>query len=379
MSNYFLSNTRNAIELNPPSFQDIINAIQCYGVEKMKTIFAVDDSDVNLTLVEEALENDFIVHTMPSAERLFSFLHRLTPDIILLDVEMPGMSGFETVRQLKGDERYAHIPVIFLTVHNEPDIEAEGLALGAADYILKPFSKVVLQRRIQMHIGVDNIVREQTSRLRRLQNGIVFVLADIVENRDRITGGHIERTTNYLKILMEAMINDKVYYKDLRKWDFELTASSARLHDVGKITISDTILNKPARLTDEEYELIKNHVTEGERIITEMIAHTGEEAFLHHAMMFAGMHHEHWDGSGYPRKLKNVDIPLEGRIMAVADVYDALVSERPYKKPFTHEEAVSIIMADTGRHFDPQIVDVFGKVHEQFKMVPKRVIKEVEI
>ncbi len=147
-------------------------------------------------------------------------------------------------------------------------------------------------------------------------------------------------------------------------------------HDVGKITISDTILNKPARLTDDEYELIKRHVTEGERIIEEMIAHTGEEAFLHHALMFAGMHHEHWDGSGYPRKMKNSEIPLEGRIMAVADVYDALVSERPYKRPFTHEEAVKIIMADSGRHFDPQVAGVFAKVHERFRPVANNTIKK---
>jgi putative two-component system response regulator len=325
-----------------------------------------------LALAEESLEDEYQVMTLPSAKRMFTLLEKITPHLILLDIEMPEMNGFEALSILKRDERFSDIPVIFLTSRTDAAGEEEGLILGAVDYITKPFTQPVLKRRIKVHLDVDELVREQTMRLRHLQSGIVFVLADIVENRDMITGGHIERTTGYLKILMEAMLKEGVYIDELKKWDLELTASAARLHDVGKITISDTILNKPARLTDEEYELIKSHVTEGERVINQMIDHTGEEAFLNHAKLFAGMHHEHWDGSGYPRKLSGTDIPLEGRIMAIADVYDALVSERPYKKPFTHEEAIAIIQADAEKHFDPAIVGVLMKVHEKFKSVDKK-------
>ena len=335
----------------------------------MKTIFVVDDSDTNLSMAENALEDLYCVMTLPSAAKMFTLLEKVTPDLILLDIEMPEMNGFEALQQLKTHDTYSSIPVIFLTGLTDVSIEVQGFELGAIDFIAKPFSAPVLLNRIKTHLNIDELIHERTAQLRRLQNSLVSVLADMVESRDTTTGGHIERTTAYIKILMNAMMERGVYIDELRNWDLEVAASSARLHDLGKIAISDLILNKPDRLTADEYELIKIHAIEGEKNIDRIVSRAGNETFLHHAKLFAGYHHEHWDGTGYPHGLKETDIPLQGRILAVADVYDALVSARPYKKAFTHEEAMRVIMANSGTHFDPNIADVLSEVEDRFQEV----------
>jgi len=203
-----------------------------------------------------------------------------------------------------------------------------------------------------------------------LQNGIIFVLSDMVERRDKTTGGHVERTTSYIGLLVVNMAAMGVYAKEISQMELEVPISSARLHDVGKVTVPDYILNKPDKLTPEEFEMMKTHTTEGENIIAQIVNKTeANETFLNNARMFAGYHHERWDGKGYPYGLKGTDIPLQGRIMAIADVYDALVSKRPYKEPFTHEKAVEIIMEGSGTLFDPSIADVFYSVREGFKSV----------
>jgi putative two-component system response regulator len=251
----------------------------------------------------------------------------------------------------------------------DSSIEVQGFELGAVDFISKPFSAPVLLNRIRTHLHIAQLIHERTSPLRRLQNSIVYVLADMVESRDKSTGGHIERTTGYIKALMIAMMERGLYLEELRNWDLDVVASSARLHDLGKIAIPDIILNKPDKLTSAEYEIIKTHAIEGEKNIDRIVTRTGNEAFLHHAKMFAGYHHEHWDGLGYPHGLKGTDIPLQGRIMAVADVFDALISVRPYKKSIAYDEALKIIKMNAGKHFDPNIVDVFLEVRELFREV----------
>jgi len=190
----------------------------------------------------------------------------------------------------------------------------------------------------------------------------------MVETRDKGTGGHIERTSVYIKILLKEMKERGIYANEMKDWDIEKMISSSRMHDLGKISITDTIINKPDKLTDSEFEVMKGHAKEGERIIDEIISRTGEHDFLYNARLFAGTHHERWDGKGYPRGLKGTDIPLQGRIMAIVDVYDALVSERPYKKAFSEEEAVKIIMQNAGTHFDPTIVNLFCEVKDRFKI-----------
>ncbi|MDR1668757.1 MAG: response regulator [Oscillospiraceae bacterium] len=334
-----------------------------------KTIFLVDDSDISLSQGEEALEAHFKVMTLPSAAKMFSLMEKMLPDLILLDIEMPDQNGFETMRLLKAHDIYAGIPVIFVTGRSDETAEALGFELGAIDFITKPFSPPILVNRVKAHLSTDEKVRERTAQLWRLKNGIISVLADLVEDRDVTTGGHIERTATYIRILLNEMLEHKVYDGDIRGWDLETVISSSRLHDVGKIRITDMILNKPGKLTSEEFDIIKTHTSEGEHIIDQISMRTGDELFLRQARKFAGYHHEKWNGSGYPYRLAGEDIPLQGRIMAVADVYDALVSERPYKKPFSHEESVDIIMKDAGTHFDPHIAEVFFNARNQFKAV----------
>jgi putative two-component system response regulator len=282
---------------------------------------------------------------------------------------MPDMDGFEALKQLRSNARYSEIPVIFLTSKSDPDTEALGFEMGVVDFISKPFSGPVLLNRIKAHLHMEAIIRERTDNLERLKNSIVSVLANMVENRDTITGGHIERTTKYIRLLLNAMIEHGIYAEEIAALDLELLISSARLHDIGKISISDLILNKPERLTHKEFEIIKTHVSEGERIIDGIIVESGDEVFLRYAKLFAGYHHEWWDGTGYPYGLKGLDIPLQGRIMAIADVYDALVSDRPYKKAFPHEEAVRIITEGKGIQFDPQIVAVFLEISNAYEEV----------
>jgi putative two-component system response regulator len=341
-----------------------------------KTIFVVDDSDTNLSMAKEALKEYYRVMTMPSAVKMFALLEKIIPDLILLDIEMPDMDGFEALHLLKENNAQSDIPVIFLTSMSDASVEAHGFEMGVIDFITKPFSAPVLINRIKTHLDIDEIIRQRTiqlqkktEQLQKLQNGIVFVLADMVESRDKGTGGHIERTTTYIKILVDAMMERGVHADVLGKMDLDLLNSSARLHDIGKISIPDSVLNKPGKLTDEEFEIMKTHSAEGERIIDQIVSRTEDVEFLRNAKLFAGYHHERWDGKGYPHGDKETGIPLQGRIMAIVDVYDALVSERPYKKPFTADEAVGIIMENSGKQFDPVIVNVFYEARDQFKAV----------
>jgi len=341
----------------------------------MKIVFVVDDSAVNLTKAKQALEGSYRVLTLLSAEKMFALIDKITPDIILLDIEMPEMNGFATLQQLKNSEKTKRIPVIFLTAFNDEAREVRGFELGAVDFVAKPFSTPILLNRISHHLHIESLVNKQTmllkkrtQQLEQLNTSIISIIAELVENRDKLTGEHIDRSTRYLRILIDGMLERGVYADELKGWDKEAAISSSRLHDVGKITISDVILNKPGKLTDEEYEKIKTHATAGEQIIDKMIKQVDGMIFLQYAKIFAGYHHEFWDGSGYPHKLKGYDIPLQGRIMAIVDVYDALVSERVYKSAFTHEEAVKMIMAEKGKHFDPQIADVFFEIQDQFKI-----------
>jgi len=356
------------------------------GDAAKKTIIIVDDNDTNLTVAENTLAKHYRVIALSSAAKMFQALDRFKPDLILLDVEMPEMNGFEVMKKLKKNDMYAEIPVIFLTGLSDAVSEAYGIDLGAVDFIMKPFTEPVLLNRIRNHLNIDKLVRERTGQLAqrteqlarrteqlvRLQNGIVFTLANVVENRDSNTGGHIDRTSVYIKILIDAMLVQGVYGDEMSGWDLDSVVSSARLHDLGKIAIPDSVLNKPDKLTSEEFSVIKTHPSAGERIIEQMMSRTGDADFLYNAKLFAAYHHEKWDGTGYPYGLRELSIPLQGRIMAVIDVYDALVSERPYKKPFTHDKAVGIIMGDSGMHFDPLIAGVFNEVNARIMAVKNR-------
>jgi len=332
----------------------------------LKIIFAVDDNETSRISAKSALDKIYAVYALPSAARMFKMLEKITPDLILLDIDMPEMNGFEILEELKASPKYSTIPVIFLTGRRDSAVEIRGFEMGVIDFISKPFSPPVLIRRIQTHLEIDKVVKQSLKEVQNLHNTVISVIANLVENRDMVTGSHIERTQRYLEILVKELLRNKIYAEEIADWDMTLLLPSSQLHDVGKISVKDHILNKPGKLTDEEFAEIKKHSSEGERIIDEIISKTEAGDFLLHAKRFAGYHHEKWNGTGYPHGLSGEDIPLEGRIMAIADVYDALVSKRPYKKAFTHEQAVDIIMKDSGTHFDPQIVEAFLNVAEEF-------------
>ena len=344
-------------------------------------IIIVDDNTTTLTSAKNSLSGQYDVFTAPSGEKMFLLLEKVTPALVLLDIEMPGMGGYAALEKMKEREKTAHIPVIFLTSHIDPESEIKGLNLGAVDYITKPFSRELLLKRIELHILFEkqkkelqkhNILLEsevdkKTKMVFELQGAILKTVAELVECRDNVTGGHIERTQRYLSLLVDFLKEHGVYAEELDSWDIGLFIMSSQLHDVGKISIKDEILMKPGKLTDEEFAQMKEHAESGVGIIKRIERSTTENAFLQYAGIMAGSHHEKWDGSGYPRGLKGKDIPLMGRLMALADVYDALTNDRPYKKAFAHEEAVDIIRKGEGTHFDPHIVEIFLAHEKEFK------------
>ena len=216
-------------------------------------------------------------------------------------------------------------------------------------------------------------LKDKNAQLQNLLNGIVFVLTDMIGNRDRAVSGHMECMISYVKILVNAMKTKGTYSAEIHELDLDTLYSAACMHDVGKIFIPETVLCKPDKLTIKEFEIMKTHAMEGENIIDQIIARTGQKClFLHYAKLFAGYHHERWDGKGYPHRLDRLNIPIQGRIMAIVDVYGALISERPYKKPFTSEEAVKIIMDSSGEMFDPLIVEAFYEVRKEFETVKSK-------
>ena len=348
---------------------------------KRQTIMLVDDNQANLNIGKNILKPYYEVYALPSSERLFKFLESVTPDLILLDIVMPGMNGFDVIRLLKADGRYADIPVIFLTSRAEEPDELEGLDLGAVDYVTKPFSAAILLKRIENHMLIKRqkleltrlngslveMVKERTAKILRLQSSIINSIADFVEFRDSLTGGHINRTQDYMQTLLTQLVKTGAYADEILTWEnMEYLVPSAQLHDLGKLFISDAILNKPGKLTPDEFEIMKTHVARGVEAIRRLKKNEDTRHFLHYAEVIAATHHEKWDGNGYPDGLRGQEIPLPGRLMAIADVYDALISFRPYKAPMTVAEAERIIVEGSGSHFDPVLVEVFGRAKEEF-------------
>jgi len=357
-----------------------------------KKIIIVDDNAANLSVGRNLLRTFYEVYPAPSAAKLFEVLEKAIPDLVLLDVDMPGMNGYQAIKIMKSDKRFRNIPVIFLTAKDDEASEIEGFDLGAADYVTKPFSGPLLLRRIANLLLIeqqkrdlqanqatlldyaDNLelkVTEKTAEVFNLQNAVLTTVADLVEFRDELTGGHTARTQRYLKALVDELVGKAEYADELKEWDMDFFLISAQLHDVGKIAISDLILNKPGPLTPDEFEIMKTHVVVGVEAIERIMSETAKHAFLHHALLIAGTHHEKWDGTGYPTGLSGKNIPLEGRLMAIADVYDALVSDRPYKKAFPHDKACEIIEEGAGKHFDPALVEVFKKVEGEFERIKR--------
>ena len=354
--------------------------------QNREVIIMVDDDITNLNVARNNLSESYKVLTAPSGEKLFLLLEKVTPALILLDIEMPDMDGYKIMEKIKQKEKTAHIPVIFLTSKIDPESEIKGLSLGAVDYITKPFSRELLIKRIDLHIlfekqkkellkynlYLESEIDKKARMVIELQNAILKTISELVECRDNITGGHIERTQSYLRLLLDFLMEHDIYYDEISSWDIDLLIMSSQLHDVGKISIKDEILMKPGKLTDEEFDEMKNHATYGVEIIRRIASNTSESQFLYYAELLAGSHHEKWNGSGYPRGLAGEEIPLQGRLMAIVDVYDALTNERPYKKAFSHEDSISIIEEEKGKHFDPQIAEVFLKHEKEFSSAAEK-------
>jgi putative two-component system response regulator len=358
--------------------------------KERQKIIIVDDNLVNLTAGKNIMKMFYEVYPLPSAEKLFGLLKHVTPDLILLDIEMPEMDGYTAIKRLKSEASFADIPVIFLTAKDDEDSELEGLNLGAVDYVRKPFSASLLIKRVETHLllasqkkellrinsNLTETVFKKSEQVFNLENAVLNIVAELVEFRDSVTGGHVSRTQGYLRFLIDKLIEENIYHDEVSIWDLDFLLPSAQLHDVGKIAIGDVILNKPDKLTLDEFNEMKKHVIFGVEAIENIEKITPEHEFLQYAKIIAGTHHEKWDGTGYPFGLRGRNIPLEGRLMAIADVYDALISKRPYKKPIPPVEAALIIEEGRGKHFDPVLVDIFNMVSDKFAKIVEEYVHE---
>ncbi len=352
------------------------------------SVLVVDDDTESLGLMLELLETSYRVAGATSgAEALRIVRGESPPDLIVLDIMMPGMSGYEVCEALKTDAATRDIPVIFLTGHTEAGLEARGLRMGAVDYISKPVSPAIFLARIKVHLEnksardflsdrnvlLEREVRTRTREILEIQDATIVLLASIVETRDNETGDHIRRTQHYVRELARRLQSNPDYAGYLTDHQIDILFKSAPLHDIGKVGIPDRILLKPGKLEAEEYEIMKTHTTLGHKAIEDAERHLGMKVdFLACAKEIALNHQEKWDGTGYPRQISGADIPISARLMAVADVYDALISGRVYKPPFTHDEATKMIIAAKGSHFDPAVVDAFVDVAGSFRDIAQR-------
>ncbi|MDR0653586.1 MAG: response regulator [Synergistaceae bacterium] len=338
----------------------------------LKTIMVVDDNLVNLRYIEGQLSGHYRVILAKSGEQALSICARERPDIILLDIEMPVMDGFETIARLKRDMVLSNIPVIFLTAHHDTATEVKGLESGAVDFITKPFEKSILLHRLALHILFAEYQRKLENTVKELSDSLSSSFAALVECRDANTGGHIVRSSRYVAMLGRELQRRDQFREELSDFQLDMMVRAAPLHDIGKVSVSDLILLKPAKLDEKEFEVMKSHTTLGARIIKSMYDRTPTQRYLRYATMIAEWHHEKYDGTGYPERLAGDDIPLCAKIMAVADVYDALVDDRVYRKALSHREAFDIIMNGKGSHFDPRVVDAFETVSDEMEAESKK-------
>lgn len=344
------------------------------------TVLVVDDTELNIDILESALEDDYRVITAMSGEAALRVIRETPPDIILLDVMMPGMSGYEVCERIKASHDTSSIPVIFLTAANDINDKTRGFECGAVDYIIKPFSLVEVQARLEVHLNLvrakrileqqnellNRRVKERTQELETTQDVIIEAMASLAETRDQETGDHVLRTRYYVQMLAVNLASHPRFEQYLRSIDPDELGTAATLHDIGKVGVPDNILLKPGRLTPEEFVEMKKHTSYGHGILHRLALRLPENMFLRLADTIAWSHHEKWDGSGYPRGLSGDDIPIPGRLMAIADVYDAMVSKRVYKSSLGHDETVDFIVSQKGKHFDPDVVESFCELSDTF-------------
>lgn len=352
------------------------------STEDRQTVMVVDDTPANLVLMNDLLQEQYTVKVASSGARALKIANSAKPpDLILLDIMMPEQDGYEVCRQLKANPATRGIPVIFLTARTEEHDEELGLELGAVDYITKPISPAIVLSRVKTHLTLkasadflrnknDYLeqevqrrtaeVQRQTAELRDVQDVTILTMASLAETRDNETGDHIVRTQHYVRLLARQLRSHPRFCDYLDDVMIDRLFKSAPLHDIGKVGIPDSILLKPGKLTAEEFEIMKTHTTLGKLAIESAEARLGKTVpFLQCANEIAYSHQEKWDGSGYPEGLAGDAIPIAARLMAIADVYDALISKRVYKPAFPHAQAMQIIVQGRGSHFDPDVLDAF--------------------
>lgn len=349
------------------------------------SILVADDTPENLRLVSALLKDEYKVRVATHGSQALELAAQAPqPALILLDIMMPEMDGYEVCARLKQGPATAEIPVIFLTARTEAEDEKRGFELGAVDYITKPISPLILEARVRTHVALkhsrdalknqnawlEQEVEKRTRQVQRVQDVTIIAMASLAETRDNETGNHILRTQRYIKALaLELRANPK-FAAALDDATIDLLYKSAPLHDIGKVGIPDHILLKPGKLDEAEFAIMKTHTTLGLEAIERAAEHLdGEDGFLRFAGEIALSHQEKWDGSGYPQGLAGEAIPLSARLMAVADVYDALISKRVYKPAFSHTEAVRIIGEGAGKHFDPELVAAFMAIEAEFRTI----------
>ncbi len=355
--------------------------------EQKPKILLIDDEKFYLDVLVELLTHDHqVIVAKNAAQALKRALVKPVPDLILLDVLLPDMDGYEICRRLKEDPDTAGIPVIFLTVLNEVEDEIKGFELGAVDYISKPISPPVVLSRVKTHLALikarraledqnlvlERRVRERTFEISLTQDVAIYCMASLAETRDSETGNHIRRTQHYVRLLCEYLKDHPAYSGYLDAKTIDLLFKSAPLHDIGKVGVPDRILLKPGKLNEIEWREMKKHTIYGYEALLRAEEEQGSTTFLKVARDIVVSHHERWDGEGYPAGLKGEEIPVSGRLMALADVYDALISRRVYKAPYKHENAASYILEQRGAQFDPLVVDAFEALQEEFHHIARQ-------
>ncbi|MDO6545621.1 two-component system response regulator [Pseudoalteromonas carrageenovora] len=304
-------------------------------------ILIVDDEPANLKVMREVLGNQYRMSFAKSGDAALALLEKELPKLILLDIMMPDMNGFEVCQKVKANPKTSHIPIIFVTALGDESDEFKGFELGAVDYITKPISPAIVRARVKTHLSLV-----QAEQLKQAHVDLVHRLGRAAEYKDTDTGEHIVRMSQYSKVLALAL--------GMNESEAELLRQAAPMHDVGKIGIPDAILLKPGRLTSDEFDHMKQHAVIGAQILA-----NSSSPLLQLAHTLAIEHHEKWDGTGYPHGIKGEDISVEGRIVAIADVFDALTSKRPYKEAWSVEETVEHLKSQAGSHFDPNLINLF--------------------
>ena len=325
-----------------------------------QTILVADDMPENIELLKSILENDYVVKVANNGEKVLRIVYSDTPpDLILLDIMMPGLSGHEVCRRLKSNPDRRKIPVIFVTAMSEMEDERLGFEIGAVDYIAKPVSPPIVLARVKTHLALydqnrelERMVDQRTRELLTSRSQIIRRLGRAAEFKDNETGNHVIRMSHYTRLIGAAA--------GLGERSLDILFNTAPMHDIGKLGVPDSILLKPGRLDAAEWDIMRQHPRMGSEIIGDH-----DDELLSTAHSIALTHHEKWDGSGYPAGLTGARIPLAGRIVAIADVLDALLSERPYKPAYSLDESMQYMNAQAGKHFDPTLIPALHAVLPQ--------------